>query len=70
MLRPSKLIADSVTSFMLVIHTTYTCHGENVGGGESPGVSGKHYTLVHFFLYSDSVTFLNFIFVLQKKKNI
>lgn len=50
MLRPSKLIADSVTSFMLVIHTTYTCHGENVGGG---GVSGcvweALYTCTFFF---------------------
>lgn len=42
------------------------CHGEDVAG-KSVTVSGKHMPL-YIFLYSDSVTFLSFVFVLQKKK--
>lgn len=67
MLRLSKLTADSVTSSTRVIHAHYLhCHGENVEG-RSVRVCGKHMPL-YIFLYSDSVTFLSFVFVLQKKK--
>lgn len=46
-------------------HCLY-CHGENV---EEKGIHVCLGSIIHMyiFLYSDSVTFLSFVFVLQKK---
>lgn len=66
-MRQSELMADAVTSFMLCHHTHYLhCHGEHVEEEQSLCV-WEAYTLVHF-LYSDSVTFLEFCFCFTEKK--
>lgn len=56
--------ADSVTA----VHTRYWhCHGDNV---EEASIRVCLGSIIHvyIFLYSDSVTFLSSVFVLQKNK--
>lgn len=51
--------------------TTYTAVVKNVGGGELSGVSGKHYTLVHFFiLWFCTISEFHFCFTEEKKKTV